>query len=73
MYATEEYKKVKEFQQAWEDNQKEITLDESIGERYFSAKNQFERLLERVKAMGNVLDYQEMPKFELEVDKRGES
>jgi hypothetical protein len=34
-----------------------------------TCKHTFERLLERIKAMANVLDYCELPKYEIETDK----
>ena len=68
MYTNEEYKKLKTIQQQWEDNQKEVVKDEKMEQEYLTAKHTFERLLERVKAMANVLDYTQLPKYEIEVE-----
>jgi len=66
LYTNEEYSKLKELQQQWEDNLKEVIFDEKIEQKYLTSKNYFERLIERVRAMANVLDITDMPDYVIE-------
>ena len=43
-----------------------MVIDDKVEQAYLSSKHTFERLLERVKAMANVLDYVELPKYEID-------
>ena len=55
-YANVKYEKVRLAYQLWEDNKKEITIDESLEHTYVLQKVEFLRILELVKALANVLD-----------------
>ena len=48
--------------QTWEDNKKEANVDESLKSAYMVHKGEFERILELVKAIANVLD-QDLPNY----------
>jgi hypothetical protein len=45
-----------------------VVQDEKVEQEFLTSKHTFERLLERVKAMANVLDYTQLPKYEIEQD-----
>ena len=67
-YANSKYAKVRLAYQLWEDNKKEVTIDESLEQTYIFQKVEFLRILELVKAMANVLD-QDLPDYRIEDDK----
>ena len=67
-FANEKYKEVKLAQQQWEDNQKEAAIDEKYEEVYLRLKSEFQRVLDLVGAMANVLDV-DVPEYKIEEDK----
>ena len=56
-YANEKYRNVRHAYQAWEDNKKEISIDQSLESAYTLLKVEFLRVLDLVKALANVLDH----------------
>ena len=67
-FANERYKEVKHAQQQWEDNLKETAIEERFEEAYLRLKVEFQRLLELVGAMADVLDV-DVPEYKIEEDK----
>lgn len=55
-YSNLKYEKVRLAYQLWEDNKKEVTIDESLEHGYVMQKVEFLRILELVKALANELD-----------------
>ena len=67
-YSNLKYEKVRLAYQLWEDNKKEVTIDESLEHGYVMQKVEFLRILELVKALANELD-QDLPAYQIEEDK----
>ena len=67
-YSNIKYEKVRLAYQLWEDNKKEVTIDESLEHTYVMQKVEFLRILELVKALANELD-QDIPNYQIEEDK----
>ena len=67
-FANEKYKEVKQAQQQWEDNLKEAAIDDRYEEVYQKLRSEFQRLLDLVGAMADVLDV-DVPEYKIEEDK----
>ena len=67
-FSNERYEELKLALQAWEDNQKETTIDEKLEEAFQRQKADFVRVLELVKGMANVLDV-DVPEYKIEENK----
>ena len=67
-YSNIKYEKVRLAYQLWEDNKKEVTIDESLEHTYVMQKVEFLRILELVKALANELD-QDIPNYQIEEEK----
>lgn len=65
VHLANEYQKLKAAQQAYEDNLKEIAVDENLAILYKQEKESFQKLYELTKSLANVLDV-DVPEYKVE-------